>query len=348
MNSSKPKKIGFKRTYIMKTRSATRNYTGDWLLLFMLALWCACAGMPAHAQTVEYIHTDALGSPIAVTNANQQVIERSEYAPYGNLLNRPDVDGPGYTGHVLDAATGMSYMQQRYYDPGLGIFLSSDPVSARQNPNEQFNRYRYANGNPYVFRDPDGRCANRYADGTCEVTVEAGTGAAGIAAGKQLEAVLNKFDAKINALGDKSSFAIKDRSGGKIGSLTGKEIKRVWNGTGFNITSKSFNNGGAGGGTSGKWSLFGNFSGTSSLSAKAVGDYMSAATSGGKSADAGVSTLIFHELGHVTKFGLSLVNQYPVTPVISWPRELATSSAAEAMSGSVGAPFDCSIPQGCK
>ncbi len=109
------------------------------------------------AQTVEYVHTDALGSPIAVTNANQQVIERSEYAPYGDLLNRPDTDGPGYTGHVLDAATGMNYMQQRYYDPMLGVFLSVDPVMAYSNPVGQFHRYRYANNNPYKFTDPDGR-----------------------------------------------------------------------------------------------------------------------------------------------------------------------------------------------
>lgn len=124
--------------------------------------------------------------------------------------------------------------------------------------------------------------------------------------------------------------------------------RKCGNGTEFNITSKSFNNGGAGGGTGGKWNLLGNFSGTSDLTVKDVGDYISAATSRNQSADVGASTLIFHELGHVTRFGLNLVKQYPVSPVISWPREHATSSAAEAMSASVGAPFDCSIPQGCK
>ena len=66
-------------------------------------------------------------------------------------------DGPGYTGHVSDSVTGLSYMQQRYMDPQLGIFLSVDPVTAYQKPVEQFNRYRYANGNPYKFTDPDGR-----------------------------------------------------------------------------------------------------------------------------------------------------------------------------------------------
>lgn len=58
---------------------------------------------------------------------------------------------------MSDSATGLSYMQQRYMDPQLGIFLSVDPVTAYQKPVEQFNRYRYANGNPYKFTDPDGR-----------------------------------------------------------------------------------------------------------------------------------------------------------------------------------------------
>ncbi|WP_260473383.1 MULTISPECIES: RHS repeat-associated core domain-containing protein [Stenotrophomonas] len=66
-------------------------------------------------------------------------------------------DGPGYTGHVSDSATGLSYMQQRYMDPQLGVFLSVDPVTAYEQPVGQFNRYRYANGNPYRFTDPDGR-----------------------------------------------------------------------------------------------------------------------------------------------------------------------------------------------
>jgi len=126
-----------------------------------LACIVACAGFPSvHAQTVvEYIHTDALGTPIAVTDANRNVIERSEYEPYGQLLNRPMTDGPGFTGHVQDAATGMTYMQQRYYDPLVGRFMSVDPITAFQDPTDSFNRYRYGNDNPYRFYDPDGRKA---------------------------------------------------------------------------------------------------------------------------------------------------------------------------------------------
>jgi hypothetical protein len=36
-------------------------------------------------------------------------------------------------------------------------FLSIDPVKAGTNSGQNFNRYYYANGNPYKFTDPDGR-----------------------------------------------------------------------------------------------------------------------------------------------------------------------------------------------
>lgn len=112
------------------------------------------------AEVVEYIHTDALGSPVAVTNASGAVIERTIYGAYGEVINRPLSGAPGYTGHVEDAETGLSYMQQRYYESEVGRFLSVDPVAAYNNPIGQFNRYRYGDSNPYRFVDPDGRMSS--------------------------------------------------------------------------------------------------------------------------------------------------------------------------------------------
>jgi len=106
-----------------------------------------------------WTHVDELGSPVAVTDGTGSVVERRRFEPYGAELGGQVKDGPGYTGHVSDSATGLSYMQQRYMDPHLGVFLSVDPVTAYEQPVEQFNRYRYANGNPYRFIDPDGRQA---------------------------------------------------------------------------------------------------------------------------------------------------------------------------------------------
>ncbi len=56
-------------------------------------------------------------------------------------------------------------MQARYYDPVIGRFYSNDPVDAmghiaRGNPVHGFNRFAYANNNPYKYIDPTGMAGN--------------------------------------------------------------------------------------------------------------------------------------------------------------------------------------------
>jgi RHS repeat-associated protein len=107
--------------------------------------------------SIRYQHTDALGSPVAVSDESKVVVERTAYEPYGWAANRASRNGPGFTGHHEDAATGLVYMQQRYYDAMAGRFLSVDPVTTNSTNGSNFNRYWYANNNPYKFTDPDGR-----------------------------------------------------------------------------------------------------------------------------------------------------------------------------------------------
>ena len=103
----------------------------------------------------EYTHADHLGSPIAATNAAGAITWRESYLPYGAARIKPaaNANQTGFTGHVQDAATGLTYMQARYYDPVIGRFLSTDPVGYQ----DQLNLYAYAKDDPYGFIDPDGR-----------------------------------------------------------------------------------------------------------------------------------------------------------------------------------------------
>jgi RHS repeat-associated protein len=107
--------------------------------------------------TTRYTHTDALHSAVVETDAAGALLSRATYAPYGARLGSSGDDGPGDTGHVEDRVTGLVYAQQRDYDPGIGRFLSVDPVTADGNTGANFNRYKYAENNPYKFTDPDGR-----------------------------------------------------------------------------------------------------------------------------------------------------------------------------------------------
>jgi RHS repeat-associated protein len=143
--------------------------------------------------SVGFLHTDALGSPIARTDAAGAVIETSEYEPYGLLLNRANDDRAGYTGHVMDSATGLTYMQQRYYDPQIGKFLSVDPVTADTVTGWNFNRYNYAANNPYKFKDPDGRII--------ETAWDAANVAMGVASFAKNVAIGNYAGAAVDAVG---------------------------------------------------------------------------------------------------------------------------------------------------
>jgi RHS repeat-associated protein len=125
------------------------------LLLLQLAL-------PAHAGSrVTYYINDALGSPAATLDETGAVIARADYLPYGGSTdttgNVPTnaIDRIGYTGHVQDD-TGLVYVGARYFDPVAGRFMGMDPVGFDEANPQSFNRYQYANNNPYRFVDPDG------------------------------------------------------------------------------------------------------------------------------------------------------------------------------------------------
>jgi RHS repeat-associated protein len=58
-------------------------------------------------------------------------------------------------------ASGLTYMQARYYDPVIGRFLSIDPVGFVESGNNpaMFNRYGYGFNDPVNKIDPDGKQA---------------------------------------------------------------------------------------------------------------------------------------------------------------------------------------------
>jgi len=105
---------------------------------------------------VTYQHTDALGSPVAFTDAAGTVVRRERMTAWGEPADGAWTNGPGYTGHQMDAGSKLVYMQQRYYDPSIGRFLSVDPL-VPSNVGGNFNRYWYGNNSPNKYVDPDGR-----------------------------------------------------------------------------------------------------------------------------------------------------------------------------------------------
>ncbi len=94
-----------------------------------------------------------LGSIRAVTDSAGQVVARFDYEPFGLLIEQAgpaSAGGERYTGKPRDAALGLYYFGARYYDPGLGRFITADPAR------DGLNWYAYCDNNPVAFVDPLG------------------------------------------------------------------------------------------------------------------------------------------------------------------------------------------------
>lgn len=111
---------------------------------------------------ITYYHTDTTGSPIAATDANGNVLWREHFAPYGERLRQdisPRTNRMWFTGHHHNDDTGLTYAGARHYDPMIGRFTGIDPVGTDPEDQFSFNRYAYANNNPYRYVDPNGETA---------------------------------------------------------------------------------------------------------------------------------------------------------------------------------------------
>ena len=135
---------------------------GTWFLsVLTLLLWLsASAAIAEQSTSVTYYHTDVLGSVFATSDEFGQLNLRDPYRPFGEsqAITPDGQDRHGYVGKSLEPS-GLIYLGARYYDPHIGRFMGMDPASVinhiENNP-MMFNRYAYANNNPYRYIDPTG------------------------------------------------------------------------------------------------------------------------------------------------------------------------------------------------
>jgi RHS repeat-associated protein len=91
-------------------------------------------------------------------NINQVEIGRESFTRFSEpSINNPlGYDQPGFTGHIRDQATGLTYAQARYYNPVTARFLAPDPVGFSSGGPGYFNRYAYTMNDPVNHTDPTG------------------------------------------------------------------------------------------------------------------------------------------------------------------------------------------------
>jgi RHS repeat-associated protein len=106
-----------------------------------------------------------------------------KFYPYG--IERPSATTNGtekFTGYFRDSESGNDYADQRYTSPGMGRFITPDPLGGGHPADpSSWNKYAYTRGDPINRKDPGGNydCTvgvGDYAETTdCEdVTVYAG------------------------------------------------------------------------------------------------------------------------------------------------------------------------------
>jgi len=116
-----------------------------------------------------FTYKDHLGTIVAITDINGNVVEEFNYDAWG-LQRNPDnwtyeLDTTpstliwfkrGYTGHEHLEEFGLINMNSRLYDPKIGRMLSPDNYIQSAGYSQNYNRYSYVWNNPMKFTDPSG------------------------------------------------------------------------------------------------------------------------------------------------------------------------------------------------
>jgi RHS repeat-associated protein len=108
-----------------------------------------------------FVHQDRMGSLHHVSSSMTFVAgETWSYGPYGDVVGAPQAppDVPPYmwAGRRVDPETQLYYFRNRYYSPGLGRFLTEDPLGVWEDKAHYGNPYSYAGNTPLCLSDPFG------------------------------------------------------------------------------------------------------------------------------------------------------------------------------------------------
>lgn len=124
----------------------------------------------------EYYILDHLGSVRDVTSSSANVLQRYDYAPYGEVVwsKDPEFDNAWrFAQGYFDTNIGLNKLGVRYYGSDIARFTQLDPMAGKISDPVTLNRYQYANCNPANNVDPSGRSvADVLCSGTGERAIE--------------------------------------------------------------------------------------------------------------------------------------------------------------------------------
>jgi len=168
-------------------------------------------------STLQYLHTDHLGGVAAVTDSAGVYSTNQSYFAYGKKRAGGTLPTTiNYTGQRLDGS-GLVYMNARYYDPLVGMFISPDTIVPDAGVLIDYNRFAYARGNSLKYNDPSGHCIFGIDSFVCAVIAVLGGGAMGYTGGRVVyEAGTQQFP--------RAEQARRDQIGGSLVTNLAKTI----------------------------------------------------------------------------------------------------------------------------
>jgi len=105
--------------------------------------------------TLRYVHQDSLSGTSVMSDSGGTSVGTIKYYPFGATKSGSVPTDKKFTGQRLDQS-GLYYYNARYYDAGIGRFISPDTVSPNQYEPQTWNRYSYCFNNPLAYNDPTG------------------------------------------------------------------------------------------------------------------------------------------------------------------------------------------------
>jgi RHS repeat-associated protein len=105
-----------------------------------------------------YVLLDHLGSVRQLVGSDGRVDLAQSFDPFGVLFETSGSGESdfGYTGEWWDAEAALLYLRARYYDSGMGRFLTEDTKPGIAYLPKSLHTYIYAWNNPVWFTDPTG------------------------------------------------------------------------------------------------------------------------------------------------------------------------------------------------
>ncbi|MEU9919151.1 ricin-type beta-trefoil lectin domain protein [Streptomyces sp. NPDC051001] len=136
-----------------KTLSGTRYYTANGQTIAVRTTISGTSG-----TKLSFLAGDQNGTSSLALDSGTYAVTKRYTSPFGGsrgvkAANWPD--DKGFLGKSADESTGLTHVGAREYDPGIGQFISVDPLM-ELDKHQTLSGYTYAAQNPLTFSDPTG------------------------------------------------------------------------------------------------------------------------------------------------------------------------------------------------